>query len=81
VLSQLRANLLNRTVLRCANPTASFGAAILAAKTTLFGGNLTAAIRSMTRISESYAPELAAVEKFEKAYHLFRAACSRHGFE
>ena len=55
VLSQLRANLLNRTVVRCANPTASFGAAILAAGTVLFGGDLTAAIRSMTRIVESFA--------------------------
>jgi sugar (pentulose or hexulose) kinase len=80
VLSQVRANLMNRTVVRCANPTASFGAAILAAGTTLFGGELTAAIRSMTRIAESYAPELLTVEKFEEAYHLFRAACARHGF-
>jgi xylulokinase len=81
VLSQLRANLLNRTVVRSANPTASFGAAILAAGTVLFGGDLTAAIRSMTRIAESYPPESPKVEKFEKAYQLFRAACARHGFE
>jgi sugar (pentulose or hexulose) kinase len=80
VLSRIRANLLNRTVVRCANPTASFGAAILAAGTTLFGGDLTAAIRSMNRISESYPPKPEAVEKFDKAYHLFRAACLRHGF-
>jgi len=39
VLSQLRANLLDRKVVRCANPTASFGAAILAAGTVLFGGD------------------------------------------
>jgi xylulokinase len=81
VLSQLRANLLNRTVVRSANPTASFGAAILAAGTVLFGGDLTAAIRSMTRIAESYPPDPPSVEKFEKAYQLFRAACARHGFE
>jgi hypothetical protein len=35
----------------------------------------------MTRILESHPPELEAVERFEKAYQLFRAACSRHGFE
>jgi sugar (pentulose or hexulose) kinase len=81
VLSQLRANLLDRTVVRGANPTASFGAAILAAGTVLFGGDLTAAIRSMTRIVESYAPEREALEKFEKAFQLFRAACARHGLE
>ena len=81
VLSQLRANLLDRTVVRCAHPTASLGAAILAAGTVLFGGDLTAAIRSMTRIVESYAPEIAAVEEFDKAYRFFRAACSRRGLE
>ena len=81
VLSQLRANILNRTVVRCANPTASFGAAILAAGTVLFGGDLTAAIRSMTRIEASHRPEPEATGKYQVAYHLFRAACSRHGFE
>jgi sugar (pentulose or hexulose) kinase len=81
VLSQLRAHVLNRTVVRSANPTASFGAATLAAGTVLFGGDLTAAIRSMTRILESHPPKLEVVEKFEKAYQLFRAACARHGFE
>jgi sugar (pentulose or hexulose) kinase len=81
VLSQLRANVLNRNVVRTANPTASFGAAILAAATVLYGGDLTAAIRGMTRVMESYAPEPHAVDNFEKAYHQFRAACARHGFE
>jgi sugar (pentulose or hexulose) kinase len=81
VLSQLRANLLNRTVVRSAHPTASFGAAILAAGTVLYGGDLTAAIRGMTRISEAYTPEVGSVQKFEEVYQLFRAACARHGFE
>jgi sugar (pentulose or hexulose) kinase len=81
VLSQLRANLLNRNVLRSANPTASFGAAILAARTVLFGGDLTAAMRGMTRVLESHAPQREAVDQYEKAYQLFRAACARHGLE
>ena len=81
VLSQLRANLLNRSVVRSANPTAAFGAAILAARTALFGGDLTAAVRSMTRIQASHLPERESVGKFEAAYQLFRAACARHGFE
>jgi xylulokinase len=80
VLSQLRADVLNRTVLRCANPTAAFGSAILAAGTVLFGGDLTAAIRSMTHVLEAHHPQLAAVEKFEKAYQFFRAACDRRGY-
>ena len=81
VLSQLRANLLDRTVLRSAHPTASFGAATLAAGTVLYSGDLSAAIRGMTRVSESYTPEVGSVQKFEDAYQLFRAACARHGFE
>ena len=81
VLSQLRANLLDRTVLRSAHPTASFGAAILAAGAVLYGGDLTAAIRGMTRISDAYTPEVGSVQKFEEVYQLFRAACARHGFE
>jgi sugar (pentulose or hexulose) kinase len=81
VLSQLRANVLNRDVVRSAHPTASFGAAILAARTVVFDGDLTAAIRSMTRIVESHPPVHELVPKFEGAYQLFRAACARHGFK
>ncbi len=81
VLSQLRANILNRNVLRGANPTASFGAAILTAATVLFGGDLTAAIRSMSRVIQSHAPQPEAVEQYEKAYRLFRTACARRAME
>jgi sugar (pentulose or hexulose) kinase len=77
----LRANLLNRNVLRSANPTASFGAAILAAGTVLFGGDLTAAIRGMTRVLESHAPQPDEVDRYQKTYQLFRTACARHGLE
>jgi sugar (pentulose or hexulose) kinase len=79
VLSQLRANILNRCVQRCANPSASFGAAILAASTVLFGGDLTAAMRSMNRVVELFEPQPEAVDRYEKVYQLFRAACSQHG--
>lgn len=81
VLSQLRANLLNRTVVQCVNPSASFGAAILAAGTALFGGDFTAATRSMTRILESHSPQAEWIEKLEETYQNFRASCARHGFE
>jgi sugar (pentulose or hexulose) kinase len=81
ILSQLRAHVLNRVVVRSAHPTASFGAAILAAGTVFFAGDLTAAIRSMTRITASYSPEASAAEKFEETYQRFRAACARHGLE
>jgi sugar (pentulose or hexulose) kinase len=81
VLAQLRANVLKRSVVRTANPTASFGAAILAARTTLFGGDLTAAMRSMTRIVESYSPVPELLERYERAYQQFRAACAAHGYD
>jgi sugar (pentulose or hexulose) kinase len=79
VLSQLRANILNRNVVRTANPTASFGAAILAAATVLFGGDLTAAMRGMSRVAESLAPQPDEVDRYQKTYQLFRAACAQHG--
>jgi sugar (pentulose or hexulose) kinase len=81
VLSQLRANLLNRNVVLCAHPTASFGAAILAAGTTFYAGEVTAAIRSMTCVLQSYAPEPDAVRRFGEAYQAFRTACARRGYE
>lgn len=81
IFSQLRANVLNRAVVRCANPSAAFGTAILAAGTTIFGGDLTAAIRSMTRVVKTHATEPARVEAFETAYQHFRAACRRHGYQ
>jgi xylulokinase len=80
VLSQLRANLLGRAVIRCQQPTASFGAAILAAGEVLYGGDLTAAMRSMTRVCASYQPKPGACEKYERAYRLFRGACTARGY-
>jgi len=81
VLSQLRADLLRRVVIRCRNPAASFGAAILAAGETLYGGDLTAAMRRMTQICSSYHPDPGACEKFDGAYRLFRAACTARGYK
>jgi sugar (pentulose or hexulose) kinase len=80
VFSHLRANVLNRAVSRCRYPTSAFGAAILGATETLYGGNLTAAMRGMTRLAESYEPSRAAVEQFEPIYSAFRAACARRGY-
>lgn len=80
ILSQLRANVLQRVVIRCSTPTASFGAAILAAGETLYGGDLSAAMRSMTRISTSHQPEPGTRERFEAVYRLFRAACTARGY-
>jgi len=81
VLSQLRANIMNRRVVRTAAPTASLGAAILAAATVFYGGNLIEAMGAMTRVVECFEPGRDPVGRWESVYHAFREACSRHGFD
>jgi sugar (pentulose or hexulose) kinase len=80
VLSQLRASVLNREVIRCRYPHSAFGAAILAASATLFAGRLRSAIRTMTRVSASFAPDPATTERYQSLYEAFRAACARRGY-
>ncbi len=79
VFSQLRANVLRRTVIRSRYPTSAFGAAILAAAGTLFEGNAAAAIHSMTSPAETHDPSDAAA-RYEEIYTKFRMACSERGY-
>jgi xylulokinase len=80
VLSQLRANILGRTVVQPRYPTAAFGAAILAATGAVFSGNIFHAIQSMTSILESYHPSADLVPAFDEVYRSFRDACARRGY-
>jgi xylulokinase len=80
VLSQLRANILGRTVVQPRYPTAAFGAAILAATGAVFSGNIFGAIQSMTSILESYHPSAILVPAFDEIYRSFRDACARRGY-
>ena len=80
VLSQLRANVLGKTVLQPRYPTAAFGAAILAATGTIFAGNILHAIQSMSSILESYHPSAPLVPAFDAIYRSFREACARRGY-
>jgi xylulokinase len=80
VLSQLRANVLGRTVLQPRYPTAAFGAAILAATGAVFSGNVFHAIQSMTGILECYHPSPDLVTAFDEIYRSFRKACARRGY-
>lgn len=80
VLSQLRADVLKRRVSRCQYATSAFGAAILAARETFFGGDLRAAIKGMTRVYEVYSPDRTASEQLERIYHSFREACASRGY-
>jgi len=80
VLSQLRANILNKTVVLPRYPTAAFGAAILAAAGTVFSGNIVHAIQSMSAILETYPPSPDLVPAFDAIYVSFRDACARRGY-
>jgi len=80
VLSQLLANILGKTVTLPRHPTASFGAAILAAAGTVFSGNIVQAIQSMSAILETYPPSPDLVPAFDAIYVSFRDACARRGY-
>ncbi|MGA2072435.1 MAG: FGGY-family carbohydrate kinase [Terriglobia bacterium] len=80
VLSQLRANVLGKTVVLPRYPTAAFGAAILAATGAVFAGNIVQAIQSMSAILETYPPSPQRVPTFDAIYKSFRNACARRGY-
>jgi xylulokinase len=80
VLSQLRANILDRTVAQSRYPIAAFGAAILAATGAVFAGNIFHAIESMTSILESHNPAGDLVPAFDEIYRSFRKACAERGY-
>ena len=80
VLVQFRAGVLKREVHRCQYPSAAFGAAILAARSPFYGGDLSAAIQGMTRVLESFRPDPATVGPYEAIYASFRAACAQRGY-
>lgn len=81
VLSQLRASVLHREVGRCRTPVAAFGAAILAAAQVFYGGDLEAAIKSLTHVAESYVPKSEDALQYDELYGKFRTACSRRGYQ
>ncbi len=80
VLSQLRANVLGKTIALPRYPTAAFGAAILAATGTVFPGDVVHAIQSMSAILESYLPSSELVPALDAAYNSFRDACARRRY-
>jgi sugar (pentulose or hexulose) kinase len=80
ILSQLRANILGKTVVQPRYPAAAFGAAILAATGAVFSGNIFHAIQAMTSILENYRPVQNLVPAFDEVYRSFRDACARRGY-
>ena len=80
VLSQLRAHVLERRILRSRYPTSAFGSAILATSEVFYSGDLKAAIKQTAKVLEYYDPDRAASKQFGGAYHSFRSACTRRGY-
>jgi xylulokinase len=80
VLSQLRANVLGRSVAQSRYPSAAFGAAILAATGAVFSGNIFHAIQAMTSILQSCHPSTDLIPAFDEIYRSFREACARRGY-
>jgi sugar (pentulose or hexulose) kinase len=80
VLLTLRSNILGRTVVRTSHPTAAFGAAVLAASSVAFGGDVCAATQAMTMLEETFTPSGTFVREFDEIYRAFRAACARRGY-
>jgi sugar (pentulose or hexulose) kinase len=76
---QIRADVLNRELLRPAETGAAMGAAILAASRTLYEGVIPAA-RAMVRVERSVEPRPALVEGYEARYQYFRAVCVERGY-
>jgi sugar (pentulose or hexulose) kinase len=76
---QIRADVLNRELLRPVETGAAMGAAILAASRTLYEGVIPAA-RAMVGVERSVGPRPALVEGYEERYQRFRAACVERGY-
>jgi sugar (pentulose or hexulose) kinase len=76
---QIRADVLNRQLLRPVETGAAMGAAILAASRTHYAGVVPAA-RAMVHIERSVHPRPVLVERYEERYHRFRAACAERGY-
>jgi sugar (pentulose or hexulose) kinase len=81
ILSQLRTDILNRTVVRCLHPNAAFGACILAASGTFYSGDIRSAIQRMTVLCESYRPSTQFVGRYNQIYSRFREVCARRGYK
>jgi sugar (pentulose or hexulose) kinase len=77
--SQLRANILNKTLLKPQVVEAAMGSAIIAASTTLYG-NITDAARSMVKITEEIYPRPEKVDQYQSFYERFKKECRERGY-
>jgi len=75
----IRADVLNRELLRPVETGAAMGAAILAASRTRYAGVIPAA-RAMVQIERGVQPRPALVKRYNEHYQRFRAACAERGY-
>jgi len=81
VFSQLRADVLQRKVVRGPNASSAFGAAILAAAGGFYQGRVAEAISTMTSAAEEYEPSTTERgERLDEIYATFRRACRDRGY-
>jgi xylulokinase len=77
--SQIRADILGRTLARPETTGGAMGAAIIAAAGTWYPGLIPAA-RAMVHLTERIEPRLATVAADEERYQQFRVACQERGY-
>jgi xylulokinase len=79
VWMDIRADVLNRELLRPVETGTAMGAAILAASRTWYAGVIPAA-RAIVQIERSVQPRPALVKRYNERYQRFRAACAERGY-
>ena len=77
---QVRANILNRRVVRPQSTECAMGTAAVAASNTLFS-DLESAVQAIIRPGESVEPEREKANLYADRYQAFRDACARRGYE
>ena len=77
---QVRANILNRRVVRPQCTDCAMGTAAVAASKTLFS-DLESAVRALVKPGESIEPDPAKLDAYSERYAAFRNACARRGYE
>lgn len=77
---QIRADILNRSVVRPLSTECAMGAAAVAASSTLYS-DLSSAVQSMVKLGESMQPDPIRVESYNERYAIFRGACTQRGYE
>jgi len=77
---KIRANILNKTLIRSRVPEAAYGAAIIASSKTAFP-NLSQAVKSMVKKDYIVHPEKKLVKAYDTKYRKFRQACKAIKYE